>query len=134
MVMATGCFGLLLTAARLTPSATGVGSHRGLGLASCQMLDRTGVPCPSCGMTTSFTWFARGHVAASAYVQPMGMLLAAMAACGVWVGGYVAWTGRPVHRLVYTLPTRGLLIALLALGIAGWGWKILLRFQGLDGW
>jgi hypothetical protein len=74
----------------LQPSPSGVGSHQGLGMQRCQLLDRSGVPCPSCGMTTSFSWFARGNVAASFYVQPMGMLMALSAACCVWGGLYVA--------------------------------------------
>lgn len=132
--LAAGCLAVLVTAARLTPSPHGVGSHRGLGLQSCALLDRTGLPCPSCGMTTSFTWFARGNLAASAYVQPMGALLAAAAACTVWGGAYVALTGRPLHRLVYLLPARAYLIGILGFAIAAWAWKVFIRFRGIDGW
>ena len=31
-----------------------------------------GLPCPSCGMTTSFAYFVRGNLLASIYVQPIG--------------------------------------------------------------
>ena len=132
--VAVGCLTVLVTAAGLRPSPSGVGSHRGLGLQSCAWLDRTGLPCPSCGMTTSFTWFARGNLAASVYVQPMGALLAAAAACCVWGGAYVALTGRPLHRLVYVLPARAYLIGILGFAIAAWGWKVFIRLRGLDGW
>lgn len=134
LTVALGSFGLLLTAARLTPSPAGVASHTGLGLARCQMLEQTGVPCPSCGMTTSFTWFARGNVIASTYVQPMGALLAFASACCVWGGVYIAWTGRPIHRLLNVLPARRFLITIFVVGMLGWGWKIMLRFTELDGW
>lgn len=132
--LAAGCLGVLVVAAGLRPNPDGVGSHRGLGLQRCALLERTGVPCPSCGMTTSFTWFARGNVVASAYVQPMGMLLALAAACCVWAGLYVAVTGRPAHRLLLTLPSRPLLIGVLAFALAAWGWKMFIRFRGIDGW
>ena len=85
-------------------------------------------------MTTSFSWFARGHLPASFYVQPMGALLALAAACTVWGGAYVALTGRPLHRLVYVLPARACLIGILGFAIAAWGWKVFIRLRGLDGW
>ena len=132
--VAVACLSVLVLAARLAPSPSGIGSHRALGLQSCQFLDSTGLPCPSCGMTTSFSWFARGNVLASIYVQPMGAALAIMAACCVWGGLYVAATGRPVYRLLRLLPGRYYLMPLLALGVLAWGWKILIHLNGLDGW
>ena len=134
LVVAVACLSVLVLAALLPPSPAGVGSHRALGLNSCQFLDSTGLPCPSCGMTTSFTWFARGNLLASVYVQPMGAALAAIAAACVWGGFYVAATGRPVYRLLRLMPGRYYLLPLLALGVVGWGWKILIHLNGLDGW
>ena len=85
-------------------------------------------------MTTSFTWFARGNLLASLYVQPMGMLLALAAAFCVWGGGYVAITGRPAHRLLSLIWTRNTFIAVLVVGIVAWAWKILIHLNGWDGW
>jgi hypothetical protein len=134
--LALGCLTVLLIAARLTPDPHGYGSHTGkpLGMASCQFMERTGLPCPSCGMTTSFTWFVRGNVAASIYVQPMGAMLAFLAACSVWVGLYIGLTGRPVHRLLRLVPSRYYLVPLFALAILAWAWKILIHVHGWDGW
>ena len=129
-----GCLAVLVLAALLPPNPAGVGSHRALGLNSCQFLDSTGLPCPSCGMTTSFTWFARGNLLASVYVQPMGAALASIAAGCAWGGFYVAATGRPVYRLLRLMPGRYYLFPLLALGVLGWGWKVLIHLNGLDGW
>jgi hypothetical protein len=134
LALAAGSLTVLVVAARLQPSPSGVGSHQGLGMQRCQLLDRSGVPCPSCGMTTSFSWFARGNVAASFYVQPMGMLMALAAACCVWAGLYVAITGRPAYRLLMVISGRAYLIGLLGFAIAAWGWKIFLQLRGLDGW
>ena len=128
------CLALLALAARLSPNATGVGSHRALGLQSCHFLDSTGLPCPSCGMTTSFSWFARGNLLASLYVQPMGAAIAAITACCVWGGLYIALTGRPVYRLLRLIPGRYYLLPLLTLGVLAWGWKTLIHLNGLDGW
>jgi len=129
-----GCLAVLITAARLTPSPTGMETHLSLGLQRCAFHDRTGLPCPSCGMTTSFAWFVRGNLAASLYVQPMGTLLAFAAAVTVWAGAYVAIAARPIYRLLRFLPGRFAFIAVMAFAILAWGWKILLALNGWDGW
>ena len=135
LAAALGCLAVLVVAAYVEPNPAGVGSHASsLGLQPCQFLKTTDLPCPGCGMTTSFAWFARGHIPASLYTQPMGTTLAALAAATVWAGLYVAVTGRPVYRMFRLLPGRYYLIPLLALGVLGWGWKIMLRLNGWDGW
>ena len=134
LCIAVGCLSVLLVAARLPPSPSGIGSHQALGLNSCQFLETTGLPCPSCGFTTSFAWFARGNPLASLYVQPMGFALAFIAASCVWAGFYVAATGRPAYRLLRLLPARYYLLPLLALGVLAWGWKALIHLNGIDGW
>jgi hypothetical protein len=132
--VASSCLAVLLAAAHLTPDRAGHGSHTGLGLARCQFIDRTGIPCPSCGMTTSFAWFADGNFPASLYVQPMGFALALLATGTVWAGFYVALTGRAAHRLLRVLPARHCLVSLLVLAIAAWAWKMLICLKGWDGW
>lgn len=134
LAIALACLGVLLTAASLPPSHAGFGSHQALGLRGCAFLERTGLPCPSCGMTTSFTWFVRGNLAASLYVQPMGTLLAALCCCTVWVGLYVAITGRPVYRLIQRVPGQLILIPALGWVLIAWAWKIYIHLSGHDGW
>src|SRR5688572_14176698 len=80
LVVAGACLAVLVTAALLTPHPSGVGTHTALHYQPCDFLARTGMPCPSCGMTTSFAWFARGNLLASFYVQPIGMVLALLTA------------------------------------------------------
>src|ERR1700704_37000 len=99
-------------AVRLRPDATGTGTHRQLGFAACEFKARTGLPCPSCGVTTAFSYFAHGKFVVSFYTQPMGALLAWATAIAVWVGFYIAVTGRPVHRLLTLLPGRYYLMPL----------------------
>jgi len=134
LALAGACLAVLLTAARLEPSSKGTGTHLQLGLQSCAFKTRTGLPCPSCGMTTSFAFFAHGNLAASFYVQPMGTVLAILAAATVWVGFYIAFTGRPVHRLLRFFPSSRWLMPMLIFALAAWGWKIVITLSGLDGW
>ena len=133
--VALGCLAVLVTGAWLTPTGErGIGTHTQLGFQPCQFEVRTGLPCPSCGFTTSVTYFAHGNVLASLYVQPMGFVMAVLFAAGVWVGGYIALTGRPVHRLVSMLPDRKWLIVLLTIAVGGWAWKIFIHLTGRDHW
>lgn len=123
-LVAIGCLVVLIIAARLAPDPSGMGTHRQLGLAPCGLLKTFGVPCPTCGMTTSFANVAHGHVVASLRGQPAGTVLAMLTACGVWIGGYVAATGRPGAAIARRLPTTRALVALLAIVIAGWAYTI----------
>src|SRR5687768_14107082 len=76
--IALACLAVLLIATSIRPNPRGVGTHQQLGLQACQFEERTGLPCPTCGMTTSFALVVRGQVWRSFYVQPMGMVLAAL--------------------------------------------------------
>jgi hypothetical protein len=129
-----GCLAVLGVAASIKPSPTGVGTHTQLGLQACQFLHTTGLPAPSCGMTTSFAWFVRGNLLASLYVQPMGMVLAALTVMTFWLGLYIAATGKPAYRLVTMIPYRYTLMPMLAWAIIAWGWKIFIHLHGIDGW
>jgi len=136
-ILGTGllCLGVLVVASGLRPNPAGVGSHRVMNLEPCTFLRTTGLPCPSCGMTTSFAWFVRGNLAASLYVQPMGTLLAAAAGMTFWAGLYVAATGKPVYRRLFEeVPPAYYVIVPLGLAIAAWAWKIFIHVRGVGGW
>ena len=78
----------------IVPDPRGFGTHEQLGLPACQFKTMFGVPCPSCGMTTSFSNFVRGRFATSIEANPAGFLLAAVCVALIpwcWVS---AWTGR----------------------------------------
>lgn len=132
--IALGCLTPLVIASTLLPNPDGMGTHRELGLAPCHWLQVTGMPCPSCGMTTSWAWFARGNLTASFYIQPMGTVLAIIAAACFWGGLYIAFTGRPIYRLLRLFPGRYYFLPLLGFAILAWGWKIFIHLTGHDGW
>jgi hypothetical protein len=82
VVMAIGLIAVFATALRIDPynedgSARLMGTHQKLGLPPCTFSEVTGVPCPSCGMTTSFSLLIRGDVINSARANWVGALLAA---------------------------------------------------------
>ncbi len=59
----------------LHPSASGVGTHLQLGLPPCRFLAVTGIPCPSCGFTTSFAFAAHLEFKQALIASPFGLLL-----------------------------------------------------------
>ncbi len=134
LLVSLGCLTLLLIALHLKPSPTGTGTHTALGLADCAFLKSTGIPCPSCGMTTSFSWFARGNLVASFYIQPMGTVIAVLAVIAFWTGLYIAVSGRAAHRLALFIRARYYVLPLISFAIIAWAWKIFIHVHGIDGW
>jgi uncharacterized protein DUF2752 len=53
-----------------------MGTHRQLGLPVCGFVRMTGLPCPSCGMTTSFALLMHGDPVASLRANAVGTLFA----------------------------------------------------------
>ncbi len=59
----------------------------------CAFRDQVGVPCPSCGMTRSWVWAARGHLITAFTYNPAG------ASLFLWlVGGGVLGSLRLIRR------------------------------------
>ena len=68
LAVATGV--VLAIAAVLTPDASGAGTHKQLGLPACSWISTVGMPCPTCGYTTSFTHAAHGDLGGAFVTQP----------------------------------------------------------------
>lgn len=114
---------LLAVAWSLEPAKQGFGTHQALGLPACSWPARFGVPCPSCGMTTSFALAAKGRLIESFVTQPMGCLLALAAGMALVASAWTVVTGRtvwPVYERLWSARAAWLigLVALLA-----WGYK-----------
>ncbi|MFO1464605.1 MAG: DUF2752 domain-containing protein [bacterium] len=56
----------------LQPNPAGLGTHTALGLPKCLFLEWTGLPCPGCGLTTSFVHLLHGHWRAAFAANPLG--------------------------------------------------------------
>jgi len=133
LAVALACLAALALGAFLRPDPRGIGTHRQLGLSACQFQARTGIPCPTCGVTTSFAHLAHGQVILSLYVQPLGTVLGAACILAFWVALSMAITGQPSPRRLRGFFSTRLLIAAMALVMLAWTWKILIRVAGVDG-
>jgi Protein of unknown function (DUF2752) len=100
-VLGLGLIAGFCLAATLQPDPRGYGTHRQLGLPPCTVRLLLGIPCPSCGMTTSFAHLMRGQVADALRANPAGLLLALACAALVpwcWLSvfyGRACWIERP---------------------------------------
>ncbi len=115
---------VLALALWLKPNPSGYGTHQQLGLGTCGMILTTGLPCPTCGMTTAFSHTVRGQWIAAFLAQPAGFALALATIAMVFVCIWSVKTGRlpaPLRndRIVFRL-----FLTLLILLVAGWAFKL----------
>jgi hypothetical protein len=94
LLIAVVCAAVLFAGAMLHPDASGFGTHRQLGVPACSFQVRTGMPCPSCGLTTSVTAVMHGRFALAVKAQPFGLLLVAALLMLGGVGAGQCVTGR----------------------------------------
>ncbi len=99
----------------------------GLLFGPCGMKQRTGLPCPTCGMTTCVLAFARGALLTAFYVQPAGAFLCSLLIVGAFfafltgvLGVYFCFFDRLWAELKLKWMVAGLLVVLTA------GWAVTL--------
>jgi hypothetical protein len=128
-IVAIACVGILLFASYLTPDPRGFGTHEQLGLPPCISTNFLGVPCPLCGMTTSFSLMAHARPVEAFLAQPAGAVLFAL--CVLTLAGALtaAVFGYVPRRFATVFRGRlgsGLFIALLT---GAWLYKVVVFFR-----
>jgi hypothetical protein len=123
--IAVACGAILGVAARIHATGTGFGTHQQLGLPACAFLARTGYPCITCGMTTSFADFTKGRFLRSLLDQPMGFALALSVAVAGVVSLAAAATGRCVWINWYRVNPVSFVWGAVFLLMGGWAFKIM---------
>jgi hypothetical protein len=116
---------IILCAARyLQPSPTGVGTHEQLGLPPCPFLLLTGIPCLSCGLTTSFAHAARLHFYESLITQPFGLILFWLTVLSIplslyFIHRHISWS-----QMINRIKSSPALYGLIAIHLLSWIYKI----------
>lgn len=118
------CVGVLSVAAWLRPDARGYGTHEQFARGPCGFLVTTGLPCITCGMTTSFAYTVRGRVLAAVRTQPAGFVLATATAAVAVVAAWTLLAGRWPNLGLHRVSPWVLYGGLLALLLGAWGYKV----------
>ncbi len=122
-VLALASAAPLVVAAFLEASPDASGTHTQLGMPACGWVVAWGKPCFTCGMTTAFAHAADARLIDAFVAQPMGALLALLAAAAFWAGLHAACTGSRVVVWAWSAMSPRFLWALVGIAAASWAYK-----------
>ncbi|MBI5515371.1 MAG: DUF2752 domain-containing protein [Deltaproteobacteria bacterium] len=114
---------VVVLSAWLQPDPRGFGTHQQLGLPPCNFQELTHVPCPGCGLTTSFARMAHGHALDALRAHLMGPPLFLMTLVVALLAPWAVRRAFPVGRVLEHPATSAALGTTLACGLATWGWR-----------
>lgn len=117
-------------------SARTLATHQQLGLPPCNFYFITGLPCPACGMTTSFALLMHGDLRSSLRANAVGTLLAGF--CLLLIPWCLASAVCQRTLFIRSMERALTLVVLVFLGLMLLRWVIVLglawwtgtRFQG----
>ncbi len=95
----------------------------GLLFHPCGFKQRTGWPCPACGMTTAVLAFARGELLDAFYIQPAAAFLCSVLVLTAFLAFLTAVLGiyfRGFDRLLHETKVTYWILVLLVVLAAGW--------------
>lgn len=127
-VLFAGPVAVLITAAVLTPSLEGHGTHTQLGLPPCGFFVYTGYPCPGCGLTTAFSYMIRLEVIEAFRANPFGILLFLCTAAMVPLSMVGMVRRMPVVDVLDRLHAEKIAIGLSIISILVWAVKVALQY------
>lgn len=126
-VLISGCVCVLIgffLGSTVEPDPQGFGTHQQFGLPPCGFRVILGIPCPSCGGTTSVAHFVRGQWISSARANSAVFVLAGLALA------YLPWSIislKAGYMLGVRTPTNAILIIVFSLSLLAvfqWLWQI----------
>ena len=126
VLVLVGCIAILFLSVWISPDRAGFGSHQQLGLPPCNMVMITGYPCPTCGMTTAFSYSVRGRLISAIQAQPAGFLLAMVTMMTAIASIGVIFTGKVWVVNWYRTSPAIVTIAAIAVILLGWVFKLVM--------
>jgi len=94
------------------------------GYPGCGFKGVTGLPCASCGMTTSYTYLADGRLTDALLAQPAGALLGVGTAMLALIGAWAAVTAMPLGPVYRTIFRARHVVIAVGLILAAWVFNI----------
>ena len=122
--MAAIAGGVLGVARWLHPAARGYGTHTELLLPPCNFLRLTHLPCPSCGMTTSFAWAARMDFWQAFLANPFGLLLFFGTVALIPACIFLVWRRIPLRQITESAQFNWAVYVATARLFASWIFKL----------
>ncbi|MEM6961000.1 MAG: DUF2752 domain-containing protein [Myxococcota bacterium] len=116
---------VLALAYALKPSSSGHGTHTQLGLPPCGVLVVTGIPCPGCGLTTSFAHMVRGQLLGAVRANPFGLMLFLTMIAGMGVSVLALVRRSSVIETLDRLRFDRIAFMLVFSSLAVWGSRVL---------
>jgi len=95
----------------------------GRWLGYCGFKQRTGLPCPTCGMTTATLAFAQGRIFEAFDIQPACGFLCSVMVITAILASIIAVFGiyfRFIERFFTEVKLRYIILALIIIIVAGW--------------
>ncbi|MFO0644803.1 MAG: DUF2752 domain-containing protein [Polyangiales bacterium] len=128
LIAGLGSWAVLIVSAWLRPDPRGFGSHQQLGLPPCTFEAMTRVPCPGCGLTTSFANMAHGHVLRAFGAHLMGPLLFLLTVAVALAAPWATRRAFPVTRVLSHPGATATLSVTLAAGLITFAIRLAHRF------
>jgi hypothetical protein len=122
---------VVITAAMLTPSPSGHGTHTQLGLPPCGFLVFTGYPCPGCGLTTAFAHMVRLQLLGAWHANPFGIVLFTVTALTIPLAAIGFVRGWGVVATLDRLHAEKIAIGLSLLSLIVWGVRVGMQAFGV---
>jgi hypothetical protein len=130
VLIAVGLIAVFTVAICLNPYKDGhvwlAETHRQLGLFPCTFKQVTGLPCPSCGMTSSFALLMHGDLWNSLRANAVGTLLAVVSLAFIPWALLCAIRGRRYLILSFENTLIRLVVVFLVLMLGRWALVLLL--------
>ncbi len=117
---------VLMIAAWLEPSPTGMGTHQQLGLLPCGMLFFWQIPCPGCGLTTAFAHLVRGEWQTALQLNTLALPLFLATCASVPFGLVAAWRAWSWRGVLQSPYVSRLILLLVGVRMLTWGVERLL--------
>ena len=117
---------VIAIAHRLQPRAQGFGTHQQLGLPPCMFHSLTGLPCPGCGLTTSFAHAAKLHLIEAFIAQPFGLLAFFLTLLSIPCAVYLIRRRLPWQMLFEIRLFKMCMYIAFAAFLLGWVYKLMI--------